>query len=76
MIRDWIPYQGEQKVVQRFEKLQDKHLTFPAAIGISLSKTIESGVLVAFGVANLMNLVAWVVSFFIFFALYIISNEL
>jgi uncharacterized membrane protein len=75
MYRDFIPFLGEHSVVKRFEKVQNKHFTLPAAIGISLSKIVESGVLVSFGVAKPVNIVAWVVAFFVFFVLFLLTDE-
>jgi hypothetical protein len=75
MYRDFIPFLGEHGVVKRFEKVQNKHFTLPAAIGISLSKVVESGVLVAFGVAKPISIVAWVCAFVIFFILLLLTDE-
>jgi hypothetical protein len=75
MYRDFIPFLGEHGVLERFEKVQNKHFTLPAAMGISLSKIVESGVLVAFGVAKPANIVAWVCAFALFFVLFLLTDE-
>jgi hypothetical protein len=44
-------------------------------MGISLSKIVESAVLVVFGVADPMNIIAWVTAFLLFFFLFILIDE-
>jgi hypothetical protein len=75
MYRDFIPFLGEYGVLERFEKVQNKHFTLPAAMGVSLPKIIESGVLVAFGAAKPINLIAWLTAFFVFFVLFLLTDE-
>lgn len=75
MMREWLPFVGERKVLEKFAELQGKHFAVPTALGISASKIVESVVMWTLGPGGFESVYAWVVSFGIFLTLYIVFHE-